>query len=316
MTLTIPATPLNNADQGGLFFMSEKVIFDKPALSIEDQISLLKQRKLIIGDTNSVNLYLTTIGYYRLMIYFKPFLINPYNSEYGFKPNTSFADILQLYIFDRELRLLVTDAIERIEVTFRTAISNTMSIKYGSHWYLDCNLFSRIDLHKKFLEEISIHLKRSHEDFIKSYYNKYQLPEHPPSWMVIECISFGTISKIFSIIKDRAARKQVGDVLGQFSEIIKSWMKALTYTRNLCAHHSRLWNRFFVNRPQVDIKILSCENNSPFYLQAYIICQLLKKISPDNHWKKKLYSHFELNSKIDFSEMGFISDWKNDNFWD
>lgn len=295
--------------------MSQKVAFDKPAISIEDQLNLLKKRKIIIDNTKLAEHYLTTVGYYRLMIYFKPFLNVINNSENGFKPNTSFNDILQLYIFDRELRLLVTDAIERIEVTFRTAISNTMSLKYSPHWYLQSELFSESELHNKFLEEISLHLKRSHEDFIKHYYKKYHSPEHPPSWMVMECISFGTVSKIYSIIKDRSARKEVGDILGQFSEIIKSWMKALTYTRNLCAHHSRLWNRFFVNKPQVDIKLRTNHNLSPFYLQAYIINKLLGKISPNNHWKKKLYELFKSHPNIQFSDMGFISNWQEDEFW-
>lgn len=108
--------------------MSQKVVFDKPAIHVVDQISLLKKKNLIVNDIDLTSHYLTTIGYYRLMIYFKPYLIKTYNSEDGFKPNISFDDVLQLYIFDRELRLLVSDAIERIEVTFRTAISNTMSL--------------------------------------------------------------------------------------------------------------------------------------------------------------------------------------------
>lgn len=295
--------------------MYQKTVFDKPALSIEEQIALLKNRNLILNDTQTVAHYLATIGYYRLMIYFKPFFISAKNSDGGFKSNTHFSDILGLYIFDRELKLLVTDALERVEVSFRTAISNAMSLKYEPHWYLNSDLFAKQHLHQAFLDEIKIHLKRSHEDFIKTYYTKYHHPEHPPSWMVMECISFGTVSKMYSNIKDRAVRKTIGDTLGQFSEIIKSWMRALTYTRNLCAHHSRLWNRFFVNKPQITIKLHSSKNESPFYLQAYIINMLLKHISPDNHWKKKLFELFSEHPQILFSEMGFASDWKNDPFW-
>ena len=92
-------------------------------------------------------------------------------------------------------------------------------------------------------------------------------------------------------------------------------MKALTYTRNLCAHHSRLWNRFFVNKPQVDINISIYNNTSPFYLQAYIINNLLNKISPDNQWKKNLYDLFISHPQIPFSEMGFNKNWKDDDFW-
>jgi len=297
--------------------MCQKIIFDKPALAIEQQITLLKNRNLIIDDIEEASHSLSTIGYYRLMIYFKPFLISTQNSNIGFKPNTCFSDIVSLYIFDRELRLLVTDALERIEVSFRTAISNIMSLKHEPHWYLNPTLFAKKDQHEIFLDEIQTYLKRSHEDFIKTYYSKYYHPEHPPSRMVMECISFGTVSKIYSNIKDRAVRKEIGDTLGQFSEIIKSWMRALTYTRNLCAHHSRLWNRFFINKPQITaFKIYSSTNESPFYLQAYIMHVILHHISSKNRWQKKLFELFSAYPNIAFSEMGFRSHWKNDPFWE
>lgn len=131
--------------RAGYFFM-EKQIFTQPSLSITEQINLLEQRNLIINDIFSVTHYLKTIGYYRLKAYFQPFLLNNHNSNDGFKPKSTFYDVLNLYIFDRELRLLMVDAIERIEVALRTAISNTMSNKYCPHWYLNQALFANTKL--------------------------------------------------------------------------------------------------------------------------------------------------------------------------
>jgi len=210
---------------------------------------LLKQRNLVINDAWLAEHFLKTIGYYRLKAYFQPFLVDNNETSDGFKANTTFSNILNLYVFDRELRLLIVDAIERIEVALRTALSNVMSNKYGSHWYLNRKLFANTHLHERFLKEVAVYLKLSKEGFIKNYYSSYHSPEHPPSWVVVECLSFGTVSKAYANIQDRGVRKAVGDVLGQYSETIKSWMKALTYTRNVCAHHSRLWNRFFINKP-------------------------------------------------------------------
>ena len=296
--------------------MHSKMVFNKLPLSIKEQINHLRTKGLLLDDAQEISHYLTMIGYYRLMIYFKPFLIASETDHRQFKPETHFFDILNLYFFDRELRLLVIDALERIEVSFRTAISNAMSLKYGAHWYLSANLFSSTEQHQLFLEEVKTHLKRSHEDFIKTYYAKYHHPEHPPSWMVMECISFGTVSKLYANIKDRAVRKEIGDILGQYSEIIKSWMRSLTYTRNLCAHHSRLWNRFFVNKPKVpEIKLTFEPNESPFYLQAYIIHSLLKNSAPGNHWRTKLLHLFQNNPSIPFSSMGFSEHWEQDGLW-
>lgn len=90
--------------------------FNKPALSLLAQVKLLKSRGLIINDDQRVIRYLEHIGYYRLSAYMIPF----YNDKkvHQFKESTSFDDLLNLYIYDRKLRLLLLEAIERIEVSF------------------------------------------------------------------------------------------------------------------------------------------------------------------------------------------------------
>ncbi len=301
--------------RAGYFFMGKQT-FEQPSLSILEQLSLLKQRNLIINDAWLSEHFLKTIGYYRLKAYFQPFLLNS-NSNNGFKTGTTFSDVLNLYIFDRELRLLIVDAIERIEVALRTALSNAMSNKYNPHWYLEQALFSNTKLHENFIKEVAVHLRRSKEDYIKDYYSRYHSPKHPPSWMAMECLSFGTVSKAYSNIKDRGIRKEVGDTLGQFSEVLKSWMKALTYTRNICAHHARLWNRFFINKPRkVTIDYTPPHNASPFSMQAYIIITLLDTVAPGNHWKDRLFILFEEHETlVPFTEMGFSENWKNDSLW-
>lgn len=304
--------------RAGCFFKgSLKIHFEKPPLSIEQQIELLKTRNLSFIDLPKAMRNLETIGYYRLKAYFNPFLANTTPTEYGFKSLTYFDNIMNLYDFDRKLRILVNDAIERIEIAFRAMISNVMSLRYGSHWYTDFQFFNRIDLHNAFLNDVSLHLKRSKEGFITDYYQTYRHPEHPPSWMVMECLSFGTISKLYGNIKDRKARMAIADGLGQFSEVIKSWMRSLTYTRNLCAHHARLWNRFFINKPQHVRLILpqNCNNNSPFLLQAYILIQLLNTITPAHDWEKKLFNLCAQHQDIPFAEMGFEPRWEDEKIW-
>jgi len=115
----------------------------------------------------------------------------------------------------------------------------------------------------------------------------------------------------------RKLRKQVSDKLGQFSEVIKSWMKALTYTRNICAHHARLWDRFFVNKPRnIDLSYSSAWNNSPFILQAYIIIKLMNVISPTHHWRDQLRALLNRYDYIQpFNHMGFEKDWQQSDIW-
>jgi abortive infection bacteriophage resistance protein len=297
--------------------MPSRKKFDQQTLSLDEQIQLLISRGLNVSEPEKAKHFLATIGYSRLIAYSKPFLIQPLDSDKGFLPNTEFSDVLQLYIFDRSLRLLVSDALERIEVALRAAISQTLSSKFGPHWYLDSTLFLNQDRHHFFQQEAEQHFKRSKEDFIKHYYATYDEPRHPPSWMAMECLSFGTLSQLYHNIKDRSCRKAIGDIFQQYSEMIKSWMRALTFTRNICAHHARLWNRFFINTPQnSEIHLSFDRNRSPFIIQAHIIDKLLQSIAPDNHWKSRLFMLFEeYDNQVPFQEMGFQQDWRNDPFW-
>jgi abortive infection bacteriophage resistance protein len=98
-----------------------KQSYSKPALSIEQQISQLCGRGMVIADTRLASHYLSQINYYRLTSYWLPFESN--HDTHAFQRGTNFEQVLDLYIFDRELRLLVLDAIERVEVAVRTQLS-------------------------------------------------------------------------------------------------------------------------------------------------------------------------------------------------
>src|SRR5258707_1149820 len=118
-----PPTPLNDAHQGGYFFRNRKsahTMFNKPALTVDQQINLLIKRGMKILDRNFAQQNLSHINYYRLRAYWLPFEIQPTTTEaHEFRPGTTLEHVIALYTFDRELRLLLLDAIERIEISLR-----------------------------------------------------------------------------------------------------------------------------------------------------------------------------------------------------
>ena len=109
--------------------------YSKPALSIQDQIDRLKNRGLTIADEQKAILYLSNISYYRLRAYTHPFQDNT-DPNHPFTCQITFEEILSLYVFDRQFRLLVLDAIEKIEISFRTQVIYQWAMVYRSHWYL------------------------------------------------------------------------------------------------------------------------------------------------------------------------------------
>lgn len=162
--------------------------FSKPALTVDQQIDLLISRGLNVSNQETVSHYLKFIGYYRLSAYFIPFQCGGESpKKHHFQPDTNFEQILELYIFDRKLRLLVMDAIERIEVAIKAAISNIACIKHGSHWFLNQEFFEGNFKHDSFIEKLKKDISNNKSEiFIQHYKNNYGDPELPPSWMTFE----------------------------------------------------------------------------------------------------------------------------------
>ena len=114
--VTAHAKPLNDAQMCGSFCfyrMSNRIPFQKPYTSAHDLVSLLQSRGLTVTDTAKAESYLEYIGYYRLSAYMYPLLQLPKN-QHRYKPNTTFSQVMMLYRFDKKLRLLIFNEIEKI----------------------------------------------------------------------------------------------------------------------------------------------------------------------------------------------------------
>jgi abortive infection bacteriophage resistance protein len=296
--------------------------FTKPAIDLDAHIALLRSRGLVIPDEARARHYLRFIGYYRLSGYSLPFQIN-YNADgsHCFLDDVSFDDVLDLYVFDRKLRLLVMDALERIEVAFRAVLSQSMSERHGPHWYTDAALFVPKYRHDRFLDVLKKDIGDDpakaavRQTFIQHYYDKYGDPALPPSWMVFEVLSFGTVSQVFkNLLRDQ--QKPIGKTFGLDGSVLASWLHAITYLRNLAAHHQRLWNRAYTIKPIV-AKQYAAELVDPsrFYAQAVMIEVLLKVVSPDTHWGGRLAELLAEHPKVRADRLGFPADWQQRTLW-
>jgi len=327
--LTRPPRLSTMRTPAGIFMSTVPQYYCKPALSLDDQISLLTRRGLTIPDRDKALYYLSVIGYYRLPGYFLIFLnTTPGAPSHSFRSCVTFKDILDVYIFDRELRLLVMDAIERIEVAFRTVLSNTMCFHYGPHWFMDAarfeiTRFNHNDLMDKIRRETrhpstttSGRADLGREPFISHYYNNYCHPDLPPSWMVVEVLSFGSISNIYANLKSTDRQKDIAAAFGYHHVIIRSWLHSLSYNRNLCAHHSRLWSRIFSIPPRT-VRPLEhlMRNSGTFFTQAVMLATLMHVVADGSKWEERIAELFDKHPTVDPARMGFPRDWKADSFW-
>lgn len=301
--------------------------FEKPPLSIEAQIDLLIARGVIIPNRGIAHHYLSYISYYRFCGYAIELEGELIDGEKHYCNNTTFEKILDCYIFDRKLRLLVIDAIERIEIAIRTVMINELALKYNdAHWYLNKNLFLPEFKHNDLIQSIkketrykaqngSVQDKKC-ERFIKHYYDKYQTPELPAVWMLAEILPLGSWSMMFANLIDRDNQKLICKHFEINYVVMESWLHTLTYLRNLCAHHSKLWSRNFTLKPLIANNYRQqLKTNNKFSAQAAILKIFLDVISPDNEWAKHLHDLINEHPMIDSKKMGFNEKWHLDPFW-
>src|SRR5690606_21710414 len=194
-------------------------------------------------DEEKATSYLGNISYYRLRAYTYPFQDND-NPDHPFIKEIRFEDIINLYVFDRQFRLFVLDAIEKIEISMRTQVIYQWAMNHGSHWHLDGSLFRYSVQFAKDFNRLQQEVDRSVETFIEHYKNKYTNPKEPPCWMGLEVSSFGLLSLIFRNLKFGKEKKAITKYYGLPDvAILESWMHSFSNIRNICAHHGRLWNR-------------------------------------------------------------------------
>lgn len=300
--------------------------YTKRPLDFSQQADLLLSRGLGEVSKADLVLFLQTVNYYRLSGYFYTFKnIDLNTGEEKFKPGTSFKIIKQRYEFDRQLRLLLMDAIERIEVSvFRTQLVEVYASIYGPFGYADYKnynpKFSHTDF-QRLMYELEQDERNSREEFIIRYRTKYYLEKYLPFWMAVEVMSFGQLFTLYRN-SDRNLKRQISSLYSVYSPVFDSWLHSLNYIRNACAHHIRLWNRPLPIAPLLPDK----KHDPSWYVPAVIpnngifsvltICQYLhQKIGLENYWKNNLISLLSKNPEIPLRVMGFPVNWQDIKFW-
>jgi abortive infection bacteriophage resistance protein len=297
-----------------------------------------------ISDPVTAGACLERIGYYRLSGYWYPFRkrtpqVDPTGRshlvvESDFRPGTTFDQVMDLYVFDKRLRLLVLDAIERVEVALRVDIALVLGQR--SPWaHRD-----PVQLHGQFskkrnsrgrtgqdewLERVDEGYRRSKEEFVKHYRRKYA--GHPPIWIAIELWDFGTLSFILDGMQISDQKELANKYAVPRSELLPSWARSINHVRNICAHHCRLWNRSpadLAAPPRLgeiaDLDHLVSDSNAKarLYLTIATIQFLLKTVSPGTSWHlrlKDLIPTFPEGNGVRIAQAGFPDGWDKQHLW-
>jgi len=312
--------------------------YTKPPKTYYEQIDLLLSRGLAISDKLRVVRHLSSISYFRLSAYMLPFKKwDKGELTDDFIPGITWDHVYDLYVFDRKLRLLIFDAIERLEIAIRTQIIYQLSHKYGSHWQDKSDIFKVVTFQRKDGTEVTIdvfadiqrHIREQlasnkAEVFIQHYAQKYNKPTNPPSWMSVEIMYFNHLSQICNNLKERSDIAGIAKWFGLTPEIFCSWLHTINYVRNISAHHARLWNRDFnivpaklhFSKTNVWVSNPETVQRAKLYYFLCMINYLLQTANPSSSFKSRLillldeYKHVAI-----LGFMGFPADWKDEQIW-
>lgn len=302
--------------------------YDKQPLTFEEQADLLLRRGLVANRDELVR-RLSAVNYYRLSGYLFPYR----KADDSFAPGTTLDKVWRLYTFDRRLRVLILDAIERIEVAVRTKLAYHLAhytaadacTPAGAFGYVDQRFFPGFKSEEAFLKwrrKLSVETERAKsERFVQHFRQKYGA-KHPdlPLWVMIELMSFGAVLTMATNVAP-AVRRAVAGEFGWPDELFVSWLRSVLVLRNACAHHDRIWNR------ESGKPATPHPNKFPLWHAAPVIpndrtgymltiCHhWLAKITHTTHWRERLFALFDDFPEIPLQSIGLPEDWREHPLW-
>lgn len=313
------------------------LVFDKPPLSLDALVDRLIERGLTVNDRDRALRYLRHIGYYRLSPYTIPFQHG--GTDHVLRERTSFDDIVDLYVFDRALRLVVIDALERVEVAVRAALTHHMSTTYDDpHWYTNSDHFRDRERHARLIKIVrdtcddrlrgtpdSGEDSLVHRSALEHYLMTYGSPQLPPSWLMVETLTIGQLTSTYRNLRRRADRTAVATSVGVTAPVLESWMQTYVRVRNICAHHGRLWNVGLGVYPAIPTSptvpwlagsdALPERSRKRLYPVLVSLQSILESVSPHSGWARRLHTLLSARPPMNLRGMGVPEAWASDPFW-
>ena len=204
--------------------------------TLDEQISILRNKGLIIEDEDKVKDILLRENYFFINGYRSMF----YNDKRKFLPGTKFEELYSAFLFDRNLRNVLFKNLLVVENNIKSIISYQLSKKYGykESDYLNPKNFTRDikesrrvdDVLNKMKRQIRINGEKHTATF--HYMSKYN---YVPLWILVKVLSFGLINELFGILKEED-KQEIAELYGMDKDTLKVYIQLLSNYRNLCAH--------------------------------------------------------------------------------
>ncbi len=306
---------------------------EKEFKTYDEQLNILGDRGITLSpysERKKAKQIIQREGYYKLINGYKELFLSEKKPNEKYLPGTTVGEIYALYSFDRELREIFLRYILHVETNIKSLISYRISENYGHENFLRYSNFNTAmkDADRQIsavLADIQRQISSNTSDpCIKHYLQNYG---YIPMWVLNNILTFGTISKFYSIMKteDRQSISRVFKILDNYLE---NFLYYLSIVRNFSAHGNRLYC-LRTTKPLTNTPIhknLSIETYQSEYLNGkrdlfasvialrYLISvnefnRLIAELSDVINRLSRRLNVIEINKVL--SSMGFPPSWKD-----
>ena len=279
----------------------------QPPMTIDEQVENLKNIGLIVDDEEYAKKILNDISYFRLI---KAYSLNLKSKNGCYNKQTTFKEIVDLYLFNSNFRQLIFPEIEKVEINVRCRLANFFAEQYGVLGYLQAENFSNENYHAQFLEDIKEEVRRnSKAPFVRNFKENYE-GGNLPIYALVEVFSFGTLSKFYKNMLNKD-KKAIAKTFGVGYTYFESWLESISYVRNICAHYGSIYNAKLSKTPILykEYTQVGIGNNR---IYGVLLC-LKYLLKDDDHWNlfvDKIELLFDKYPCVQISTMGFPENWK------
>lgn len=301
-------------------------MYNKTHKTVEELIQIFLDRGMKFHDIEKAKNRLSHINYYKIKefasLFYKEFDING-KKEYKYD-NVFFEYIITRFYQDKNMRVYLLHAIEKVELSFKTKLAYVLGERYEAFGYLQfknwCNKnkYCRYyieDKEKEIKKYLKILMNREDNQMIKEFFKQNPDCDYPPIWMLIEILTFGEALKFYNLMSEKN-RKAISNFYDCTPSELEGWLKALKFIRNLSAHNINVIDSKLITNPPIRNewkKYLYTDSqnrvSNKIALIIFILFYMIKKINPDYGFGnfRNIFVNLFSNKDINANRYGFAS---------
>lgn len=214
-------------------------------MTVEQQLGRLQERGMLVPNEFEGLAILSRYGYYALAGYTYPYrLRNPDGSRSDrFREGVSLEMVEALLKFDDKLRIATFAAIQKIEPYLRALMGQALGeIDPEIHRKPQLLQIDEQGDFTRWTKKLAKTIASSREDYILHHVRNRD--SEIPIWVIVNTLDWGSLLTLYSF-SPHSVREKVASEFGLSVAQMRSWLKALNVVRNTCAHHGRLFNRYY-----------------------------------------------------------------------